>query len=53
MREDGGTKITCNVAGWFNVDSSGKYITVEISPLFRRTPRPTSIEDFFTERADE
>jgi hypothetical protein len=53
MREDGGTEITCNVAGWFNADSAGKYITVEISPPFRRSPRPTSIEDFFTERADE
>ena len=31
MREDGGSEITCNIAGWFNVDPSGKYITVEIS----------------------
>jgi hypothetical protein len=49
MREDGGVEITCNIAGWFNVDAAGKYITVEISPLFRRTPRPTSIEEFLDE----
>ena len=53
MREDGGTEITCNVAGWFNADSNGKYITVEISPLFKRAPRPTSIEDFFRESGYE
>ena len=53
LREDGGTEITCNVAGWFNVDSAGKYITVEISPLFGRAPRPTSIDDFFVERGEE
>jgi len=44
IREDGGTEIICNVAGWFNADSAGKYITVEISPLFRRAARPVSIE---------
>ena len=53
MREQGGIEITCNVAGWFNVDSGGKYITVEISPLFRRSSRPTSIEEFFDERGEE
>jgi hypothetical protein len=53
MREDGGTETTCNVAGWFNVDSAGKYITVEISPLFRRAPRPTRIEDFFGESSND
>jgi hypothetical protein len=53
IREDGGSEITCNVAGWFNVDSGGKYITVEISPLFRREPRPTRIEDFLVESSDD
>ena len=53
MRESGGTEITCNIAGWFNVDAAGKYITVEISPLFRRTLRPTSLEEFFGEASDE
>jgi hypothetical protein len=52
LREDGGTEITCNVAGWFNVDSAGKYITVEISPLFRRAPRAASLEEFFDQRGD-
>jgi len=46
MREGGDTEITCSIAGWFNVDASGKYITVEISPLFRKTPRPTRLEEF-------
>jgi hypothetical protein len=50
LREDGGTEITCNVAGWFNVDPAGKYITVEISPLFRRASRAASLEDFFDQR---
>ena len=26
-------EITANIAGWFNEDSGGRYITVELSPL--------------------
>ncbi|MGZ4862247.1 MAG: hypothetical protein ACXV2E_05640 [Halobacteriota archaeon] len=27
-------ELTANIAGWFNEDSSGKYLTVELSPRF-------------------
>ena len=27
-------EVTANIAGWFNKDSSGRYITVELSPRF-------------------
>jgi hypothetical protein len=53
LRGHGGSEITCNVAGWFNVDAAGKYITVEISPLFRRMARPESLEEFFDENGSE
>lgn len=45
FRKSGSDQIDCNIAGWFNVDGSGKYITVEISPLSKATPPPTSIEE--------
>lgn len=47
FRETREDHIECNIAGWFNVDVSGSYITVEISPLFKPTPPPSSIEEFF------
>jgi hypothetical protein len=45
FRETGTDQIDCNIAGWLNVDGSGKYITVELSALFKPTPPPTSIEE--------
>jgi hypothetical protein len=53
MRESGETEITCNIAGWFNVDSSGKYITIELSPLFRKITRPASLEEFTSDFGNE
>ena len=47
FRASGAEQIDCNIAGWLNVDGSGKYITVEISPVFKPTPPPTSIEELF------
>jgi hypothetical protein len=47
LRETGADQIECNMAGWFNVDASGKYITVEISPVFKPTPPPSTIEELF------
>jgi hypothetical protein len=39
FREDGGAEVVCNIAGWKNQDSSGSYLTVELSPRFvARTP---------------
>jgi hypothetical protein len=49
FRDSSANQIDCNMAGWFNVDASGKYITVEISPVFRPTPPPSSIEELFVD----
>lgn len=49
FRESGADEVDCNIAGWFNVDSNGKYITVEVSPVFKPTPPPSSIEELFTD----
>jgi hypothetical protein len=49
FRESGADQIDCNIAGWLNVDGAGKYITVEISPLFKPTPPPSSIEELFVD----
>ena len=47
FRESGADQMDCNIAGWLNVDGSGKYITVEISPVFKPTPPPSTIEGLF------
>jgi hypothetical protein len=47
FRETREDQIECNIAGWFNVDVTGSYITVEISPLFKPTPPPSSLVEFF------
>ena len=50
------TKSSANVAGWFNEDSSGKYLTVELSPRFvKRTQiqqdeRINTFESFFQDK---
>ena len=34
-------EIPCNLAGWFNDDAQGQYITVQLSPRFqRKEPEP-------------
>lgn len=49
FRDSGSDEVDCNIAGWFNVDSNGKYITVEVSPVFKPTPPPSSIEELFND----
>lgn len=49
FRESGSEQVDCNIAGWFNVDSNGKYITVEVSPVFKPTSPPISIEELFSD----
>lgn len=48
-------EITCNLAGWFNKDSSGQYLTVELSPRYvaREREEPINMFDmFFQEKED-
>jgi hypothetical protein len=44
-----------NIAGWFNKDSSGQYLTVELSPRYipREREEPINMFDtFFQEKED-
>jgi hypothetical protein len=42
FEETGSDEIACCLAGWINQDSSGQYLTVELSPRYvRREHRPT------------
>ena len=34
LHETDSDEITANIAGWFNEDQSGRYITVELSPRY-------------------
>ena len=34
LHETDSDEITANIAGWFNRDSSGQYVTVELSPRY-------------------
>jgi hypothetical protein len=48
-------EITCNIAGWFNRDSSGQYLTVELSPRYvpREREEPiNTFDSFFQEKED-
>lgn len=48
-------EITCNLAGWFNKDSDGHYLTVELSPRYipREREQPINMFDmFFQEKED-
>jgi hypothetical protein len=49
-------EITCNLAGWFNKDGSGQYLTVELSPRYvpREREEPINMFDgFFQEKEDD
>ena len=55
LTENQTDEITCNLAGWFNKDSSGQYLTVELSPRYIRREReePINMFDmFFQEKED-
>ncbi len=48
-------EITCNLAGWFNKDSSGQYLTVELSPRYipREREQPINMFDMFFQEKEE
>jgi hypothetical protein len=47
LKQNGGGEVTCNMAAWLNFDRHGtKYVTVEISPEFKRVA-PKSEADIF------
>jgi hypothetical protein len=55
LTENQSDEITCNIAGWFNKDGSGQYLTVEISPRYvpREREEPINMFDgFFQEKED-
>jgi hypothetical protein len=55
LAETNADEITCNLAGWFNRDSSGQYLTVELSPRYvpRERDEPiNSFDMFFQEKED-
>jgi hypothetical protein len=51
-------EITANIAGWFNEDGGGRYITVELSPRYvprqqaQRQQPINMFEAFFQEKED-
>lgn len=50
FREGNLEALECDIAGWFNIDATGKYITVELSPVFKPAPPPSSLEEFLDDR---
>ena len=46
-------EITCNIEGWFNQDSSGQYLTVELSPRYVRREEPTDMFQMFLQEKEE
>ena len=55
LTETNADEITCNIAGWFNKDSSGQYLTVELSPRYIPREREEAInmfEAFLQEKED-
>ena len=55
LTENQTDEITCNIAGWFNRDGNGQYLTVELSPRYvpREREEPINMFDmFFQEKED-
>jgi hypothetical protein len=55
LTETNSDEITCNLAGWFNRDSNGQYLTVEFSPRYssKEYQAPINVFDsFFQEKED-
>jgi hypothetical protein len=58
MQSTSGDEILCNIAGWVNIDSQGKYLTIEISPPFpqsesnRPQPNRPTLDQFFEQDDD-
>ena len=50
IQQTGASEIVANLAGWVNSDSSGPFLTIEISPRYvaKSAPRqPNTLEHFF------
>jgi hypothetical protein len=48
MTETGATEIECQIAGWLSADQQGKYISVQLSPPYKRPSAPQTLDKFFT-----
>jgi hypothetical protein len=55
LTESRSDEVTCNLAGWFNKDSSGQYLTVELSPRYvaRIREDPINMFDMFFQEKEE
>ena len=55
LTENQTDEITCNLAGWFNKDTNGQYLTVELSPRYSSKEYQAPINMFdslFQEKED-
>jgi hypothetical protein len=56
LEDSDADEVTANIAGWFNKDSSGRYITVELSPRYvsrhqvQREEPINTFDSFFQEK---
>lgn len=46
-QNDGDDEFVASIAGWRNTDTSGAYLTVEISPRFQKRVEAVSPEELF------
>ena len=46
-QNDGDDEFVASIAGWRNTDTSGAYLTVEISPKFQKRVETVSAEELF------
>jgi hypothetical protein len=53
LDDAGGDEIICNIAAWNNRDQRGRFLTVEVSPEFRRYEQHTSNDESFDEIFDD
>ena len=58
LAEQEGDELVCNIAGWFNRDADGEYLTTELSPFYPsrrsdiRTPERSNLRHFFESAGD-
>ena len=53
LDDAGGDEVICNIAAWKNRDQRGQYLTVEVSPEFRRYEQHTSNDESFDKIFDD
>jgi hypothetical protein len=56
MNDAGADEVTCNLAGWFNVDGEGRYIGVQLSERFEKKQpevQNMTMEEFFADLKQE